>query len=76
LAHRVNSRQRSISVAFGAKRTFSELRLQHRIYEHAAQNIVGCRWVLTLYGLRGGLCDRSGSGGNAPMRAATSGGTR
>ena len=32
--------------------------------------------VLTLYDLRGRLRDRSGSGGNAPMRAATSGGTR
>jgi hypothetical protein len=35
LAHRVNSRQRSKSVAFGAKRTFSEPRLQSRIYEYA-----------------------------------------
>jgi hypothetical protein len=31
VAHRCNSRQRSNSVAFGAKRTFSEPRLQNRI---------------------------------------------
>ena len=30
LARCVNSRRRSNSVAFGAKRTFSELRLLHR----------------------------------------------
>jgi hypothetical protein len=36
VAHRVKSRQRSISVAFGAKRTFSEPRLQRRIYEYAS----------------------------------------
>jgi hypothetical protein len=33
LAHRVVSRRRSNSVAFGAKRTFSEPRLKNRIYE-------------------------------------------
>jgi hypothetical protein len=35
LAHRVISRRRSNSVGFGAKRTFSEPRLQNRIYEYA-----------------------------------------
>jgi hypothetical protein len=35
LAHRVVSRRRSNSVAFGAKRTFSKPRLQNRIYEYA-----------------------------------------
>jgi hypothetical protein len=35
LALRVVSRRRSNSVAFGAKRTFSEPRLQNRIYEYA-----------------------------------------
>jgi hypothetical protein len=34
LAHRVNARQRSISVAFGAKRTLTEPRLQNRIDEY------------------------------------------
>jgi hypothetical protein len=34
LAHRVVSRRRSNSVAFGAKRTFREPR-QNRIYEYA-----------------------------------------
>jgi len=36
LAHRINSRQRSNSVAFGAKRTFSEPRLPNWIYEYTA----------------------------------------
>jgi hypothetical protein len=31
----VISRRRNHSVAFGAKRTFGELRLQNRIYEYA-----------------------------------------
>ena len=35
LAHRNTSRRRNNSVAFGAKRTFSEPRLQNRIYEYA-----------------------------------------
>jgi len=35
MAHRVISRQRGISVAFGAKRTFSDQRFQSRIYEYA-----------------------------------------
>jgi hypothetical protein len=35
LAHRVNLWRRSNSVAFGAKRTFSEQRLPNRIYEYA-----------------------------------------
>jgi hypothetical protein len=34
VARRVNSRQRSNSVAFGAKRTFREPRLPNRIYEY------------------------------------------
>jgi hypothetical protein len=34
-AHRFISRRRSNSVAFGAKRTFSEPRLQNRIYDYA-----------------------------------------
>jgi hypothetical protein len=32
-AHRVISRRRSKSVAFGAERTFNEQRLQNQIYE-------------------------------------------
>ena len=35
MAHRDISRRRSNSVAFEAKRTFSEPRLQNRIYEYA-----------------------------------------
>jgi hypothetical protein len=35
MALRVISRRRSNSVAFGAKRTFSEERLLNRIYEYA-----------------------------------------
>lgn len=35
MARCVISRRRNNSVAFGAKRTFSELRLQNRIYEYA-----------------------------------------
>ena len=35
VAHRDISRRRSNSVAFGAKRTFSEPHLQNRIYEYA-----------------------------------------
>ena len=35
MAHRVMSRRRSNSVAFGAKRTFSEPNLQNRIYDYA-----------------------------------------
>jgi len=34
LAHRVNARQRSLSVALGAKRTLTEPRVQNRIYEY------------------------------------------
>jgi hypothetical protein len=33
VADHVNSRQRSNSVAFGAKRAFSEQRLSNRVYE-------------------------------------------
>jgi hypothetical protein len=35
MAHRVISRRRSNSVAFGAKRTFSEPLLLNRVYEYA-----------------------------------------
>jgi hypothetical protein len=40
LAHRVNLWRRSNSVAFGAKRTFSEQRLPNRIYEYAPQALL------------------------------------
>jgi hypothetical protein len=36
LAHRVIRLRRSNLVAFGVKRTFSEPRLQNRIYEYAS----------------------------------------
>jgi hypothetical protein len=36
LAHRVISLRRGSSVAFGVKRSFSEPRLQNRIYEYAS----------------------------------------
>ncbi|MEA2967899.1 MAG: hypothetical protein QOE78_1160 [Alphaproteobacteria bacterium] len=35
MAHRHISRRRSNSLAFGAKRTFSQPQLQNRIYEYA-----------------------------------------
>src|SRR5262249_22170957 len=40
LAHRDASRQRSTSVAFGTKRTLTELRLQKADYEHMARRAV------------------------------------
>jgi len=35
VAHRVISRRRNKSVAFGAKRTFNGPRLQNQVYEYA-----------------------------------------
>jgi hypothetical protein len=39
VAHRDISRRGSNLVAFGAKRTFSELRLQNRIYEYGSYSL-------------------------------------
>jgi hypothetical protein len=44
VAHRVISRRRNNSVAFGAKRTFSDPRLQNRIYEYAPLKAIAARW--------------------------------
>jgi hypothetical protein len=41
MAHRVTSRQRGTSVAFGAKRTLTEPRLQNRIYEDTPDIALG-----------------------------------
>ena len=45
MAHRVNSRQRSTSVAFGAKRTLPEPRLRDADYEYTPE--AGSRIVMS-----------------------------
>jgi hypothetical protein len=46
MAHRAVSRRRSNSVAFGAKRTFSEQRLQNWIYyDYAPGGLCIISWI-------------------------------
>ena len=63
-----------LALAIDAGRLYFQRRLMQDAVDAGA--LAGAHDTAVLYGLRGGWRDRIGCGGNAPMRAATSGGTR